>query len=128
MPQDEYDFLDPNNQQNVDNNIEEDLNQPTIIPTGTRATADDIVQNLPVENMLPVIPEDETSIQPSIRTPIQNRISRNMENNVNRFNRNRLPYFTQSVHGSEEEEPTLRMDIQILQNIQRNKEEVRQHQ
>ena len=60
--------------------------------------------------MLPVIPEDETSIQPSIRTPTQNRISRNMDNNINRFNRNRLPYFTQSVHGSEEEEPTLRMD------------------
>ena len=33
-----------------------------------------------------------------------------MDNNINRFNRNRLPYFTQSVHGSEEEEPTLRMD------------------
>ena len=95
MPQDKYDFLDPTNEQNVDINVEEDLNQPTIIPIETKATADDIIQNLPVENVLPVIPEEETSIQPSIRTPIQNRMSRNMDNNNNRFKRNRLPYFTQ---------------------------------
>ena len=55
------------------------------------------------------MPEDETSIQPSIKTPTQNRISKNMDNNVNKFNRNRLLCFTQSKHWSEEEKPTLRM-------------------
>ena len=114
MPEDEYKFLNPNMKQS---NEEENNNiriQPTTIPTGTRARTGDIIQNLPIENILPGIPEDQVSITPTQRISNQSTTSGRNMSDISNFNNNiqrrNIPYFTQSLHESELNEPTLRLN------------------